>query len=257
LRIATWNINGVRARVDFLRHWLASRQPDIVGLQELKVEEGLFPTEELSAAGYHSAVFGQSSWNGVAVLSRDPARIVQAGLPGADAAGARLLTVEVSGIHFTSVYIPNGKTVQHDDFASKLAWLDRLVEYAARRPDPGTEAVIGGDFNLCPSALDTWDEVGMRGHIFHTDEERSRWSALLDGGWYDLYREHLPEARQFSWWDYRAGAFHKGHGLRIDFLLGTSAIRDRVVDAVIDRDYRKKKDGLIPSDHAPVYVDLG
>jgi exodeoxyribonuclease-3 len=256
MRVATWNINGIRARLDFLLVWLADRKPDVVGLQELKTGRDSFPAAALWGAGYHSAVHCQAGWNGVAVLSRQPVETRCAGLPGGEDQGARLLTVETLGLSFTTVYVPNGKSVDHADFAAKLDWLDGLARYTAEHLPLSGDVVVAGDFNLCPAELDTYDEATLQGQLFHTGAERTRWRNLLDLGLHDMYREHRPHGRDFTWWDYRAGAFHKGLGLRIDLLLGSDRVRRRLRDVTIDRDYRKKHDGLIPSDHAPVWVDL-
>jgi len=256
MRVATWNVNGLRARLDFVLHWLRARQPDVVGIQELKLEDEHFPTAELAQAGYQSIAYCQRGWNGVAVLAREPIEVVRKGLPGEDELGARLLTARVAGIDFTTLYIPNGKYVGHEDFPRKLRWLDALAAHLERDHDPARPAVVCGDFNLCPQPIDSWNETLLHGGIFHTDEERSRFQRLLDWGLADVYRRLSPESRAFSWWDYRAGAFHKNEGLRIDLLLATTALAGRAGSAEIDREYRKKKDGLIASDHAPVWVDL-
>jgi exodeoxyribonuclease-3 len=256
MRIATWNINGLRARFDFLLHWLRNRQPDLVGLQELKLEDDQFPRAELEAEGYHVAVHGQKAWNGVAVLSREPIEIAHRGLASQEEMGARLLAVEGGGMTFTTLYCPNGKSVGHADFSRKLAWLESLAAHLERAHEASEPLVLCGDFNLCPSELDTWNEAKKKGTIFHTDEERSRFRRLLDWGLVDLYRRQKPEGREFSWWDYRGGAFHRGMGLRIDLLLATEAVASRVRSVEIDRDYRKKKEGLTASDHAPVMADL-
>ena len=256
MRIATWNVNGLRARQDFVLAWLRAREPDVVALQELKLADEHFPHEPFAAAGYHALVYGQKSWNGVAVLARKPLAPVQIGLPGQEESGARLLVGELEGLLFGSVYCPNGKHTAHPDFPLKLAWYDVLAEYVARQHRADVPLVLGGDFNVCPTALDSWNEAALAGRIFHTDEERARFRRLLDWGLSDLFREANPELQAFSWWDYRAGDFHKGHGLRIDFLLGTEAVRARVRSVTIDRDWRKKQEGLTPSDHAPVWAEL-
>jgi len=255
VRLATWNVNGMRARLDFVVHWLRARQPDVVGLQELKVEDEQFPYGELEALGYRCAVLGQKSWNGVAILSREPAEITHRGLQGQEDLGARLLSADVGGLSFTTIYCPNGKHVGHDDFPHKLEWLDALVERfdAERRP---AAAVLCGDFNVAPGPLDTWDEERLRGSIHHTDAERSRIRRLNESGLIDVVRERHPSSKVFSWWDYRGGAFHRNQGLRIDLLLATASLASRTRSAEVDREYRKKKDDLIPSDHAPVIVDL-
>ncbi|MFQ5698688.1 MAG: exodeoxyribonuclease III [Myxococcota bacterium] len=257
MRIATWNVNGLRARLDFVLQWLADRRPDVVGLQELKLSEDQFPREALEAAGYAAVCHAQKAWNGVAVLARGTTpRPLAVGLPGFEEMGARLLCAEVDGLEFTTIYCPNGKSLEHEDFARKLAWLDALADWLEPRVDETSRAVLCGDFNVCPSPLDSWNEEVLRGQIFHTDEERGRFARLLDAGWVDLFRARHPERRAFSWWDYRGGAFHRRQGLRIDFLLATAPLAATVSEVEIDREYRKKRDGRTPSDHAPVIADL-
>jgi exodeoxyribonuclease-3 len=256
VRIATWNVNGLRARQDFLLHWLKAREPDLVALQELKLPDEQFPHDVFAQAGYQALVHGQKSWNGVALLARKPLATLQVGLPGQEAVGARLVAAEVEGVAVASVYCPNGKHVGHDDFPKKLAWLDALADWLAARRPADAPLVLGGDLNVCPGPLDTWNEAALRGQIFHTDAERARFRRLLDAGLRDLFREKHPEAKVFSWWDYRGGAFHKGEGLRIDFLLGTAPVLARVTEVSIDREWRKKQEGLTASDHAPVIAEL-
>jgi exodeoxyribonuclease III len=256
MRIATWNVNGLRARQDFLLQWLRTREPDVVAIQELKLADEHFPRELLAQAGYQALAHGQKSWNGVAVLARKPIVPVQIGLPGQEELGARWLEVEVEGLVFASLYCPNGKHTGHDDFAKKLAWYDALAAHVESRHRADVPFVVGGDFNVCPAPIDSYDEAALAGHIFHTDDERARFRRLLDWGLRDLFRERNPALRAFSWWDYRAGAFHKGEGLRIDFLLGTAPVLARVKDVTIDRDWRKKQGELTASDHAPVIAEL-
>ncbi len=256
MRIATWNINGLRSRLEFLLLWLRERKPDVVGLQELKMTADQFPALSFEAEGYSAVVHGQKSWNGVAILSRLPLELVAAGLPGQEELGARLISADVGGLRYTTVYCPNGKTVEHDDFPRKLAWFDALREFLPQIHPPDRQALLGGDFNICPGPLDTWNEEHFHGRIFHTDDERARFQALLDAGHVDTYRSFKPDGREFSWWDYRGGAFHRRQGLRIDTLLATAPAMARVRDVQIDREYRKKQQGLTASDHAPVFVDL-
>ena len=221
-----------------------------MALQELKLEAEKFPYEVFEAEGYSALVHGQKSWNGVAVLSRNAGELLHKGLPGEEAFGSRVLVSLVDGLVFASLYCPNGKTLTHEDYGRKLHWFDSLAAFLDREYGAEDALMLGGDFNLCPTALDTWNEEALRG------EERARFRRLLDWGLRDLYRDRHPETQAFSWWDYRGGAFHKRQGLRIDFLLGTEAVSKRVVHAEIDRDYRKKQDGLTASDHAPVIADL-
>jgi exodeoxyribonuclease-3 len=256
MRIATWNINGLRARLDFVLLWLRERKPDVVGLQELKLTDEQLPHAEFQALGYHAVSHGQKAWNGVAILSRQPARVTQRGLPGQEDFGARLISAEIGNLSFTTVYCPNGKNTDHDDFPKKLAWFDALLAHFEHRANSTMPTILCGDFNLCPAPIDSWNEDQMRGQIFHTDEERTRFRNLLSCGFSDVFRELHPDESAYSWWDYRGGAFHRKQGLRIDFLLATPAALARVRSVAIDREYRKKKEGLTASDHAPVFADL-
>ena len=255
MRVATWNINGLRARLDYVLHWLRARQPDVVALQELKMEDAKFPHEAFEAEGYRALTHGQKSWNGVAVLSRQPAELVDRGLPGQEEMGSRLLTAEVGDLLVTSLYCPNGKSLEHADYERKLAWFDALHGHLEPERD-GRKHIVGGDFNICPEPIDSWNEEQFTGDIFHTEAERERMRRLFDLGLVDLFRHAHPELQAFSWWDYRFGAFHRKQGLRIDFLLASSDLVDSLRNVEIDRDYRKKKDGLAASDHAPVLADL-
>ena len=255
MRIATWNVNGLRARLDFIALWLRDRNPDVVGLQELKTPDTDFPHEFFEDLGYRALIHGQKSWNGVGILTKHSAELVQKGLPGEEEWGARLITANIDDrFEFTTVYCPNGKSVEHADYPNKLRWYDSLAVHWQSGAHPSR--VLCGDFNIVPTPLDTWRGEAGEGDIFHTPEERARLSVLLEQDLHDLFRVQHPQEQQFSWWDYRGGAFHRKQGLRIDFLLATPAIRDRLQSIVIDRDYRKKQDGLTASDHAPVYADI-
>jgi exodeoxyribonuclease-3 len=235
VRIATWNING---------------------LQELKLTDEQFPHADFEAEGYRAATHGQKAWNGVAIVTREEARVTQVGLPGQEEFGARLLSADVGGLSFTTVYVPNGKTLEHDDYPRKLAWLDALAGHFREHHPAASPTVLCGDFNVVPTALDSWSEERHAGQIFHTDEERARYRAFHEMGLSDIFRERFPEEQAFSWWDYRGGAFHRRQGLRIDFLLASESVMKRVRSVEIDRDWRKKREGLTASDHAPVVADL-
>ncbi|MCP4201587.1 MAG: exodeoxyribonuclease III [bacterium] len=255
MRVATWNVNGLRSRLDFVKLWLRERQPDAVALQELKLEDDKFPHDALESEGYFAAVHGQKAWNGVAVLARTKPELVQKGLSGQEEFGSRLLTAKVGSLSFTSLYCPNGKSVDHEDFRRKLAWLESLADHLEVSSITALPAIVCGDFNICPQGIDSYNEAGKAGKIFHTREERRSFQALLDLGFVDLYRREHPERQAFSWWDYRAGSFHKNQGLRIDFLLASPGASE-VREVEIDREFRKKQEGLTPSDHAPVWADL-
>lgn len=256
--LATWNVNGIRARAQRLAEFLAERQPDVVCLQELKITEDEFPHLELRASGYHAVLTGQQAWNGVAVISKDRPELVMRELPGSGELGARFVVAKVTGLEVASVYVPNGKTVSHVDYRMKLGWLERLATHIESRADRDAPLVLGGDFNVCWTDLDSYGGVRFKGRIFHTDEERALISRLRDAGLVDLYRSKYPDEPGFSWWDYRGGSFHRKEGMRIDYLLATPVIADRVRDIYVDRDYRKKgkTSGSIPSDHAPVVAVL-
>lgn len=252
MRVATWNINGLQARLDFLVHWLRARQPDFVCLQELKLEDEKFPHLVFEGEGYQALVHGQKAWNGVAILSRERGQVVTRGLPGMEDLGARLLTGVYGRLEIASIYCPNGKSLQHEDYPRKLAWFEELDRYLAGELSNRDSYILGGDFNLCPEPIDSWNEEKLAGTIFHTEAERAAFQKLRDKGLIDLYRQEHPDRQMFSWWDYRAGAFHRNQGLRIDFLLATKSLSRHLQEIEIDRDYRKKKQGLTASDHAPV-----
>ena len=254
MRIATWNINGLRARKEFLRNWLTERQPDLVGLQELKIQEEDFPYDFFKGLGYDSFVYGQKSWNGVAVLSKTNGKLVKKGLEGQEHVGARLITIEVDELQFTTCYCPNGKNIEHPDYNAKLSWYDGLISMF--KNNEHRHQILCGDFNIVTRPTDSWRGDQATGEIFHTLEERLRMSQLIDTGLKDIYLNIHTDKQLFTWWDYRGGAFHRKQGLRIDTILATEGIVHRTKDFVIDRDFRKKKGELTPSDHAPVYIDI-
>ncbi len=255
--LATWNINGIRARSQRLSEWLADTKPDVVCLQELKIQEADFPHLELRALGYHAVLCGQQSWNGVAVIAREPPEVILRELPGAGECGARFILAKAAGMTVGSVYVPNGKTVAHEDYTMKLGFLHRLAEHVENRTDKDAPLLLGGDFNVCTTPLDSYGGTRFEGHIFHTPRERELIGRLRAAGLVDLYRTQYPETPGFSWWDYRAGSFHKNEGMRIDLLFATPALAKRVKDDYVDRDYRKKgPSGAVPSDHAPVVAVL-
>nr|VFJ44162.1 MAG: Exodeoxyribonuclease III [Candidatus Kentron sp. DK] len=256
MRVATWNINGLRARLAYLLDWLADRQPDLVGLQELKMTDEAFPAQAFEELGYRVLTHGQKAWNGVAILSRRPVEATCIGLPGQEAMGARLLGATAGPLSFTTVYVPNGKDLAHEDFARKLHWLDDLARYLEGLISRQPLAIVCGDLNLCPGPLDSWGGEAFDGRIFHTGEERVRFQRLRALGLMDVYRENFPEGREFSWWDYRAGSFPRGRGLRIDFLLATPGVHAGLSSVFIDREYRKKRNDLTASDHAPVVAEF-
>jgi exodeoxyribonuclease III len=258
--LCTWNVNGYRARAQRISEWLSERRPDVVCMQEMKLKTDELEREPFTQAGYHVAFVGQSSWNGVAVLSKTPIEPVLLELPGAGEAGARFLAVRTADVEVASVYVPNGKTVSNPEYRGKLGWLEKLASHVEARVKDTTSPpfVLGGDLNVCPTDLDSWMGERGRGTIFHTDEERALIKRLTDAGLVDLYRSKYPTEAGYSFWDYRAGAFHRKLGMRIDMLLASEPIAKRLKDVYVDREFRKKSktSGALPSDHAPLIAVL-
>jgi exodeoxyribonuclease-3 len=200
---------------------------------------------------------GQAGWNGVAVIARDRPELVLRELPGAAECGARFVVAKVHGLEVASVYVPNGKTLEHADYAMKLGFLHRLAEHVEGKKGGPEGLVLGGDFNVCWTALDSYGGTRFEGRIFHTERERGLLDRIRAAGLVDLFRDKHPRDPGFSWWDYRAGAFHKNEGMRLDLLLATEPVARRVKEIYVDRDFRKKSQaGAVPSDHAPVVAVL-
>jgi exodeoxyribonuclease-3 len=223
------------------------------------VNDEEFEHDVLRASGYHAATLGQAGWNGVAVLARGTPEVITRGLPGApDGWGARFISVKTNGLEVASVYVPNGKTLSNPEYKGKLSWLEALAKHVESRADRAAPFVLAGDFNVCTTDLDSWLGARAHGTIFHTDEERALMGRLGSAGLVDLFRAKYPSEPGFSWWDYRAGAFHKKLGMRLDLLLVTEVVAKRLKDVFVDREYRKKSklSGALPSDHAPVIADL-
>ena len=249
MKLASWNVNSVRARSERLLAWLARQEPDVVCLQELKTEDSGFPFAELKAAGYEAVTYGQKTYNGVAILSRTPIERVTRGLSdGVSDDQARLIAGTVQGIRVLSAYVPNGQVVGSEKYAYKLAWLGRLRRYLDRHARVDEPLALCGDFNVAPEERDVYDPLAWQGEtLFHADA-RQALSQVVDFGLVDTLRLHRPEPGLYSWWDYRMLAFPKNRGLRIDQIWATPPLADRCVDASIDREERKGKQ---PSDHAP------
>lgn len=255
MRIATWNVNSLKARLARVEEWLADVQPDILCMQETKLADDAFPALTFAALGYESAHHGQGQWNGVAILSKvGMAEVVpnfaDGGEPDPD---ARIITALCGGIRISSVYVPNGRSLDHEHYQYKLRWLAQLRRHVAALSSPDQPVVVTGDFNVAPSDLDVYDPSKFFGATHVSDAERAEVAALCEWGMVDLFRTHHPEGKLYSWWDYRAGDFHQGRGLRIDLVLATAAVASRCTFSVVDRNARK---GQSPSDHAPVIVDL-
>ncbi len=259
VRVITWNVNSIRQRLPRLLALLGRYEPDVVCLQETKVLDDDFPFEEVAAAGYGALSFGQRAYNGVAVLSRAALEEVARGMPDDPVPGeARLLAARTGGLAVASVYAVNGKSVEHPAYATKLAWFDALRVWALESFEPGEPLVLAGDFNVAPDDRDVHDPDLWRGKNLASEPERARIAALEALGLTDLGRAAAGDVTgPFSWWDYRMGAFHRGWGLRIDLLLGSAPIAERLVSVEVDREERKPTSGEgKPSDHAPVILTL-
>ena len=259
MRLVTWNVNSIRQRLPRLLAMLERHAPDVVCLQETKVEDHDFPTMEIASAGYDCAVLGQRAYNGVAILSRAGLDDVRTGFDDDPVPEqSRVVSALAGDLRVVCVYVVNGKAVGDPAYGTKLAWLDALGAWLAASFDPTDPLVVAGDFNVAPDDRDVWDADLWRGQNLASEPERARLRALFDWGLTDLGRISAGDVTgPFSFWDYQAGAFHKGWGLRIDLALGTAPVRDRLDDVFVERDERKPTFGEgKPSDHAPVVVTL-
>jgi exodeoxyribonuclease-3 len=256
MRFATWNVNSVKARLPRLLEWLGTAAPDVLCLQETKVAADAFPSAEVGELGYETAAYGQGRWNGVAVLSRVGLADVRQGFPGEPGfpePEARAISVLAGGIRFMSVYVPNGRTPDDPHYAYKLNWLAALRTALAADIGAGP-LVVTGDFNVAPTDDDVWDPAVFAGSTHVTPPERAALAEIRAIGLEEVVGRPLKGDRPFTYWDYRAGMFHQNKGMRIDLVYATPDVTARVKDAVVDREARK---GKLPSDHAPIVVDLG
>jgi exodeoxyribonuclease-3 len=267
MRIATWNVNSLKARLEKVQWWLERARPDVLLMQETKLADAAAPVDAFGAAGYELAHHGEGRWNGVAIASRvgiesvatnfgEPLRAARSPDVGDDEplAEARMIAAVCGGVRVVSGYAPNGRAVGSEFYEAKLAWFERLLVWLQVSAKPGDPLVLGGDFNVAPTDLDVWDPKACHGGTHVSPREREAFSRLCQWGLVDVYRKHHPEPGRYSWWDYRAGDFHRNVGMRIDHLLATRPVAERTVWAEIDREARKGKP--TPSDHAPVVMDI-
>jgi exodeoxyribonuclease-3 len=255
MRIATWNVNSLKVRMPRVEEWLAYAAPDVVCLQETKVSDAAFPALAFKSLGYESVHHGAGQWNGVAILSRvgveDPVFGFASHLePDAD---TRLVSAVCAGIHVTSVYVPNGRSLDSDHYAYKLQWLAKLRDHLSSLVRPGDPVAVCGDFNIAPADADVWDPSRFVGSTHVSEPEREALTSIEQWGLVDAFRAYYPEDRLYTYWDYRAGDFHEHRGMRIDLILLSQTLAGRVRWALVDRNARK---GKLPSDHAPLFVDL-
>jgi exodeoxyribonuclease-3 len=254
VKIATWNVNSIKVRLPHVLAWLESAQPDALCLQEIKCATSEFPTLELKGLGYHAAVSGQKTYNGVALLTREPAQDVKAGLPGdAEDAQARYIEGTVGGVRVASIYLPNGNPVESEKYPYKLAWMQRLAAHARQLLASEMPVVLGGDYNVAPTDADVYDPEAWRGDALCRPESRRAFRALLHAGYTDAFRVFHAEPHRYSFWDYQAGRWMRDEGLRIDHLLLSPQAADRLAAADIDKEPRGRDKA---SDHTPVWCEL-
>jgi exodeoxyribonuclease III len=268
LRIATWNVNSLKARLERLGGWLERTAPDVLLLQETKLldAEGGVPRAWFAERGYELAHHGEGGRNGVAIASRvglteidcafgDPARVIpRKGSDIEPLTEARMITAVAGGIRFVNLYAPNGRVIDTPPYVAKLAWYVHLIEWLRRTHRPDESLILGGDLNIAPDDRDVWDKTKCHGGTHVSPPERDAFQILLSWGLVDAYRKQTEKGERYTWWDYRAGDFFKNFGMRIDHLLLTEPVAKRFVSAEIDREARKGKP--TPSDHAPLVVDL-
>ena len=258
--VATWNVNSVRARLEHLSDWLAEAAPDILGVQETKAQDADFPSEHFTKLGYHTAFVGQKSYNGVAIISRQPARKLCSALAGAEEHGARYISATFDDgaggeLRFVNVYVINGKEVGHEAYNSKLAFLDLLGQQASREAQDCSGALcVVGDFNVAPADLDVYDPEEWHEKILCSSPERASFEALLSQtATHDTLRELNPKDPQYTWWDYRGFRYRRKQGMRIDHILLSAPLRERCQRAWVDESPRKQER---PSDHTPALAEL-
>ena len=256
MRIATWNVNSLKARLPRVEEWLAQAEPDVLCLQETKLADDAFPQLTFAGLGYESVHHGNGQWNGVALLSRVGLGDVTSGFGDIDdpyGDDARLVAATCGGVRVVSVYVPNGREVGSEFYERKLVWLQSLREWLATTATPDDPIDVMGDFNVAPEDRDVWSPEAFVGATHVTPPEREAVARLRDWGLVDAFREVYDQDQLFSYWDYRAGDFHNHRGMRIDLVMVTRPVAERVTWALIDRNARK---GKLPSDHAPVIIEL-
>jgi exodeoxyribonuclease-3 len=254
MKIATWNVNSIAARLPHVMEWINGNRPDVLCLQEIKCIDAKFPTGPFQELGYEVELFGQQTYNGVAILSLLPMKNIQRGLDDdAPDAQRRLIAATIGSIRVINVYIPNGSEVGAEKYVFKLDWLGRLRRFFDDHCDVSSEALICGDFNVAPEDRDVHDPALWAGKILCSEPERASLQKIQEWGLVDLFRQHHQEPGFFSWWDYRGGAFRRNHGLRIDHIWATPALARKCVAAWIDKIPRTLER---PSDHAPVVAEF-
>lgn len=257
MKIATWNVNSIRARTNRVTLWLEANVPDVLLLQETKVVDKSFPREAFEALGYHIELSGQPAYNGVAIASKLPIENIETGFPLKGDTEARGIAGTIAGIRIVNIYVPNGQQIGTAKFIYKQHWLDSLLTWLQQRYDPTEQIVVAGDFNIAPEDRDVHDPAIWHNSAISSNEVRHQLQALIDWGLTDSLRAVSDETGVFTWWDYQRAAFRFNKGLRIDLMLVTETLRERITSVVINRDDRKVQNGIEkPSDHIPVLLEL-
>ena len=255
MKIATWNVNSVKARLPHLLDWLKSAAPDILCLQEIKCLTEDFPALEVKGLGYHVEAVGQRAYNGVAILSREPLKDVIRALPGDERDDqARYVEATIAGLRVASIYLPNGNPVESEKYPYKLAWMKRLAAHARALLETEQAIVLAGDYNVCPTDDDVYDPVSWRADALCRTESRDAFRVLPNLGYVDAFRALHAEPHRYSFWDYQAGRWHRDEGLRIDHLMLSPQAADRLAACDIDKAPRAKEKA---SDHTPVWCEIG
>jgi exodeoxyribonuclease-3 len=254
MKIASWNVNSLNVRLPHLEEWLKLRAPDVVALQETKLEDSRFPDSVLAGLGYRSVFAGQKTYNGVAIVSREPAGDVQIGIPDFNDEQRRVIAATVGGVRIVDLYVVNGQDIDTEKYDYKLRWLDAVHGWLSDEIKRYPNLIVLGDFNIAPDDRDVHDPaIWNDSSILTSTAERAALRRLFDLGLHDSFRLHNDEGGQFSWWDYRAAGFRRNLGLRIDLLLVSEALKGRCAASSIDREPRTWDR---PSDHAPVLIEL-
>ena len=249
-KVATWNVNSIRTRLPMLLNWLEENKPNVVCLQETKVEDSRFPIWEISQSGYESVFYGQKSYNGVAILSKEPIKDIQKGFRnGYDSENARLIGATISGVRLINVYVPQGQNTKSDKFKYKLMFLRELKQEISHSNDSKKPFAILGDFNIAPNVEDVWNEDIMKNKVSFHPKEHQHLKEISETGLADIFRKFDQRSGQFSWWDFRTRGFERGEGMRIDYILANSVLTSSCRKCIIDLSARKQDR---PSDHAPV-----
>lgn len=251
MKIATWNVNSLKVRLPQVCDWLNQNQPDILALQETKTVDEKFPLQEIAAAGYHAVFAGQKTYNGVAILSKHEIQEQVSDIPHLPDPQRRILAVTIAGVRIINLYVPNGESISSEKYIYKLDWLAKVADYIQQQLQKYSQLVVLGDFNIAPQTEDVHDPIFWQGRVLFSEPERVAFQRLLSFGLLDSFRLFNGEPRNFTWWDYRAGAFGRNQGLRIDHILISNELQKHCISCNIDKNPRKNQQ---PSDHTPVMV---